>query len=333
MSIQTHVKPTIYGRNRADSRRLRAGPRVENRASVAKRFPIRRRLRARSPRSLVRAFIRLTTGQSVKIVVLGLYLHQKSCKSRPNLTVRSCDYGCVGSMRKAVKWALVAAVGFVPVGANAATYVFDFSTTDSLFTVTSAITTADTLNAVGGYDVLSVSGTISGPGGGAIAWSPTPRSPFPTIPYSFNMITYIFPPRQHQLTRMEFCSALAATIIIYIRMGRLTIFRQTIPRAAITQARWSHSATRHSRFRDRRARASDLGVDAAWLRRPRPCGSETSSQAHGAWPAGDRTCPEGVGRRFERQVARLAKTFAVDRAIEDADPRSAPHSGSVSSNR
>ena len=69
-------------------------------------------------------------------------------------------------MRKAVKWALVAAVGFVPVGANAATYVFDFSTTDSLFTVASAITTADTLNAVGGYDVLSVSGTIFGPGGG-----------------------------------------------------------------------------------------------------------------------------------------------------------------------
>ena len=63
-------------------------------------------------------------------------------------------------MRRAVKWALVAAVGFVPVGANAVTYVFDFSTTNSLFTVTSAITTADTLNAVGGYDVLSVSGTI-----------------------------------------------------------------------------------------------------------------------------------------------------------------------------
>ena len=225
--------------------RLRAGPRVENRASVAKRFPIRRRRRCAVAEALVRAFIRLTTGQSVKIVILGLYPHQRGCKYCPNLTVRSCDYGCVGSMRKAVKWALVAAVGFVPVGANAATYDFDFSTTDSLFTVTSAITTADTLNAVGGYDVLSVSGTISVRAAGRSHWSPTPRSPFPTIPYSFNMTTYIFRARQHQSTRMESCSAPAVTIIIYIRTGRLTIFRQTIPRAAITLARWSRSAPRH----------------------------------------------------------------------------------------
>ena len=84
-------------------------------------------------------------------------------------------------MRKALKWALIAAAGILPVGAHAATYSFDFSTTDSVFAVTATITTADTLDAVGGYDILSMSGTISGPGGGAIALEPNPSSPFPTI--------------------------------------------------------------------------------------------------------------------------------------------------------
>jgi hypothetical protein len=82
-------------------------------------------------------------------------------------------------MRTALKWALIAAVGFAPAGAHATTYKFDFSTTDSVFAVTGAITTANTLDAVGGYDVLSFSGTITGPGGGTIALVPNPSQPFP----------------------------------------------------------------------------------------------------------------------------------------------------------
>jgi hypothetical protein len=85
-------------------------------------------------------------------------------------------------MRKAVKWALLATVAFVPLGAKAATYNFDFSTTDSVFTATGAITTAATPDAVGGYDVLSISGTIFGPGfgpgGGTIALELNPSQPF-----------------------------------------------------------------------------------------------------------------------------------------------------------
>jgi PEP-CTERM motif len=96
-------------------------------------------------------------------------------------------------MKKAVKWALVAAVGFVPVGAKAATYDFDFSTTDSVFAVTGAITTADTLDAVGGYDVLSISGTIFGPGGGAIALEPNPSQPFPDYIVTFMYDNVYFP--------------------------------------------------------------------------------------------------------------------------------------------
>jgi hypothetical protein len=78
---------------------------------------------------------------------------------------------------RSVKWALIAALGLAPVGASAATYSFDFSTTDSVFTVTSTLTTANTLDAVGGYDILSLSGTIAGPGGGAITLVDNPSQP------------------------------------------------------------------------------------------------------------------------------------------------------------
>lgn len=96
-------------------------------------------------------------------------------------------------MKSAVKWALVAAVGLVPVGANAATYSFDFSTLDSVFTATGAITIADTLDAVGGYDVLSITGTMSGPGGGTIALIPDPSQPFPGDTAIFQYDNVYFP--------------------------------------------------------------------------------------------------------------------------------------------
>jgi hypothetical protein len=96
-------------------------------------------------------------------------------------------------MKRAVKRALVAAVGFVPVGADATTYDFDFSTTDSVFSVTAAMTTADTPNAVGGYDVLSISGMISGPGGGTIALTPNPSQPFvdPTVTFTYDNVYFL----------------------------------------------------------------------------------------------------------------------------------------------
>lgn len=96
-------------------------------------------------------------------------------------------------MRQAGKWALIAALGFAPAGAHAAIYDFDFSTTDSLFTATGSITTADTLDAVGGYDILSISGTLSGPGGGTIALEPNPSQPFPTYTANFGYDNVYFP--------------------------------------------------------------------------------------------------------------------------------------------
>lgn len=96
-------------------------------------------------------------------------------------------------MRQARNWALIAVVAFVPAGAHAAVYDFDFSTMDSLFTATGSITTTDTPDAVGGYDILSISGTLSGPGGGTIALEPNPAQPFPTYTASFGYDNVYFP--------------------------------------------------------------------------------------------------------------------------------------------
>jgi hypothetical protein len=97
-------------------------------------------------------------------------------------------------MRKAaLRWALIAAVGLGPVGARAATYSFDFSTTDSVFAVAATITTSNTLDALGGYDALSISGTIFGPGGGAIALEPNPIQPWPYSDIAFSYDNVYFP--------------------------------------------------------------------------------------------------------------------------------------------
>ncbi len=97
-------------------------------------------------------------------------------------------------MRKAtLKWALMAAAGLVPAASHAATYSFDFSTADAVFTVSATMTTADTVDAVGGYDLLSISGTISGPGGGTIALAPNPSQPFPDYIVTFMYDNVLFP--------------------------------------------------------------------------------------------------------------------------------------------
>jgi PEP-CTERM motif len=96
-------------------------------------------------------------------------------------------------MRKAMKWVLLGAVGLVPAGANAATYAFDFSTTDSVFTATATITTPDTVDAIGGFDVLSISGAISGPNGGTIALEPNSSQPFPDYNGAFLYDNVFFP--------------------------------------------------------------------------------------------------------------------------------------------
>jgi hypothetical protein len=96
-------------------------------------------------------------------------------------------------MKKLLKLVVVVAAGMIPFGANAATYSFDLSTTDSVFTVTGTITTADTPDAVGGYDVLSISGAISGPSGGEIALLSNPSQPYPGYAGLFSYDNVYFP--------------------------------------------------------------------------------------------------------------------------------------------
>jgi PEP-CTERM motif-containing protein len=88
---------------------------------------------------------------------------------------------------------LIGASALVPAGADAATYSFDFSTADSVFAAAATLTTADTLNALGGYDVLSISGTLSGPGGGAISLVANPVQPNPATTTYFMYDNVYFP--------------------------------------------------------------------------------------------------------------------------------------------
>lgn len=62
--------------------------------------------------------------------------------------------------------------------AQAHVYTFHFNAADHAHNITGTITTADAINAIGGYDILAVTGTVSGIGGGAItSLIANPRQP------------------------------------------------------------------------------------------------------------------------------------------------------------
>jgi hypothetical protein len=63
--------------------------------------------------------------------------------------------------------------------AQAYVYHFDFAATDRNHNVSGTITTTNTLDAVGGFDILKISGTVAGAGGGSItALVTNPHQPF-----------------------------------------------------------------------------------------------------------------------------------------------------------
>jgi hypothetical protein len=75
---------------------------------------------------------------------------------------------------------IIAAMLFAASTANATIYHFSFETTDGVFTVSgnaATAATANTLDSVGGYDVLALTGTVSGPGGGSISLIANPAQP------------------------------------------------------------------------------------------------------------------------------------------------------------
>jgi hypothetical protein len=88
--------------------------------------------------------------------------------------------------------ALVVTASLSISNAVAGNYSFEFLA--SGYQVNANLTTADTLNAVNGYDILGISGTVTGFGGGAItSLVSNPNQPFPIINYGFEYNNVLFP--------------------------------------------------------------------------------------------------------------------------------------------
>lgn len=96
--------------------------------------------------------------------------------------------------------ALIAA-GFVATSiANAASYSFSYLANDNSYQVNGILTTADILNAVSGYDILGISGSVTGAGGGTIAsLVNNPAQPYPTNNGSYLYDNNLFPSASPQL--------------------------------------------------------------------------------------------------------------------------------------
>lgn len=82
---------------------------------------------------------------------------------------------------------------------QASNYSFDYRSSDNTYKATGAIVTSDLLNAMGGYDILSISGSVTGALGGTITGlvsNPNQPSPytymFPTG-YGFTFDNILFP--------------------------------------------------------------------------------------------------------------------------------------------
>ena len=75
--------------------------------------------------------------------------------------------------------------------AQAYVYSFHFTAADHAHNITGTITTTNTLDAVGGYDILGISGTVSGSGGGNITSLITnPDQPF--VNWNTNNLGYYY---------------------------------------------------------------------------------------------------------------------------------------------
>lgn len=84
---------------------------------------------------------------------------------------------------------------------SAASYSFEFLANDSSYEVEGIFTTADTLNAVGGFNILGISGAVTGVGGGAITGLvANPASPFAHTAFGFVYDNNLFPSISPQLS-------------------------------------------------------------------------------------------------------------------------------------
>jgi hypothetical protein len=78
--------------------------------------------------------------------------------------------------------------------ANANMYSFDFLADNNTYDVSGQFTTANALNTVGGYDILAITGTVTGSGGGSIAsLVNNPNQPNPVVNFGFIYDNVAFP--------------------------------------------------------------------------------------------------------------------------------------------
>ena len=92
-------------------------------------------------------------------------------------------------------WA-AAVLALAPFEAQATTIAFSFETVDTTFSVSGDLTISDTLDSAGGYDVTGISGTVSGPHGGAITFVSNPNQPAAYDDGSWAYDNIVFPSGQ-----------------------------------------------------------------------------------------------------------------------------------------
>jgi hypothetical protein len=85
--------------------------------------------------------------------------------------------------------------------ATAASYSFDFMANNSSYQVSGILVTEDVLNGVGGYNIVGISGAVSGSGGGAItSLVANPNSPNPVTQFGYIYDNNLFPSFSPQLS-------------------------------------------------------------------------------------------------------------------------------------
>lgn len=90
-------------------------------------------------------------------------------------------------MKKAISGLFMGvAMAFVSLSALANSYSFDFMSSDSTYEATGVFNTSNTLNAASAYDILGITGSVLGAGGGSITGLVSnPSQPYPTTNYGF----------------------------------------------------------------------------------------------------------------------------------------------------
>ena len=104
--------------------------------------------------------------------------------------------------RKAIhKLLFISGMVFASTMASAASYSFEFLANDNSYQVDGILTTEDVLNTLNGYNIVGISGTVVGNGGGDItALIANPNSPNPITQFGYIYDNNLFPSFTPQLT-------------------------------------------------------------------------------------------------------------------------------------